>query len=207
MPAHTTQGSIGRLVASDGKPITAVQWRANRLVDMLAKSAARPYRLPAAAGKILDTAAEAVEFSLAKLAAVTYAANHCKVDAVLPDGTTTRCIKRDSSGARPCARRGATGLKRQRREEPAVVGMPAPAAVAVDLGIGEPQVRRRCKRTVQKMQEDDRLSRDELLFREHWRANRPVMKARPPGEARARFADLRARVLERERALTYSAAG
>eukprot|EP00973_Karenia_brevis_P028832 3976139-Karenia_brevis.AAC.1 len=78
IPAHTGQGSIGQVVASDSKPLTALQWRANRLADLLAKSAARPHRLPLDARKTLKIAREALEYSLAKLGAVTHAANNCK---------------------------------------------------------------------------------------------------------------------------------
>ena len=45
MPAHTAEGSIGRVTTSDGTMLTALEWRANRLVDALAKSAAVPNRL------------------------------------------------------------------------------------------------------------------------------------------------------------------
>ena len=40
MPAHRPQSSIGHAMKSNGHPINALDWRANRLVDALAKMAA-----------------------------------------------------------------------------------------------------------------------------------------------------------------------
>ncbi len=46
MPAHGSAASIGRALKSDGRPVTALEWRANRLVDALAKHAAGFDRVP-----------------------------------------------------------------------------------------------------------------------------------------------------------------
>ena len=40
MPAHKGTASIGTTLKSDNKAVTSVEWRANRLVDGLAKLAA-----------------------------------------------------------------------------------------------------------------------------------------------------------------------
>ena len=93
MPAHRGQDTIGQVVASEGRILTALEWWANRLVDALAKSAASPHRLAPEVRKLVETAAEALEYSLAKLGAVTYAANHYKIEVILADGTTTHSIK------------------------------------------------------------------------------------------------------------------
>ena len=58
MPAHSSTSAIGTAVSSDGTPITAVNWRANRLVDKLAKLAADELRVPKEILDYIDTAAE-----------------------------------------------------------------------------------------------------------------------------------------------------
>ena len=45
MPAHGSASSIGRAPDSNGNLVTAVMWRANRLVDLLAKAAAGEFQL------------------------------------------------------------------------------------------------------------------------------------------------------------------
>jgi hypothetical protein len=205
MPAHNGQGSIGRVFASNGKPLTAVQWRANRLVDLLAKSAARPRRLPREARKLVETAAAALEYSLAKLGAVTHAANHYRVSTVLNDGSTTYSNKRDSSGMQPTAKKRAVGqeLKRQRRSGTDVVVIPA--AGLVDLGDICLDAERTCRSASRKRKADDLEASRELLFQEYWSANRPALKPKPPGEATARFDALRARVIERQKGVVEPA--
>ena len=50
-----------------------IGWEANRLVDLLAKSAAWPSRVHSKVRKLIQTASLTLEYSLAKLGAVTYA--------------------------------------------------------------------------------------------------------------------------------------
>eukprot|EP00973_Karenia_brevis_P047134 6541827-Karenia_brevis.AAC.1 len=100
IPAHGAVDIIGRALDSNGQKITAVEWRANRLVDALAKKAALGGRLPSELFKLIDAAAESVEYYAAKLGAVTYAANNHRVETVLPDGTSTCVTIRDSTAAR-----------------------------------------------------------------------------------------------------------
>ena len=99
MPAHGAVDTIGRSLDSNGSEITAVEWRANRLVDALAKMAAQEGRLPSALFKLIEAASESVEFYAAKLGAATYEANHFKLQTVLPAGTTTHSTIRDSTAA------------------------------------------------------------------------------------------------------------
>ena len=70
----------------------------------------------------------------------------------------------------------------------------APLIAAVSLTDEGPAAKRRCIRTIRKQQEVDHATRCELLFQEYWHANRPTLKAQPPGEAEARFAALREKV-------------
>ena len=97
MPAHKSKGAIGSVTKSDGSTVTFVEWRANRLVDVLAKLAAAFDRVPPAALKQVRDASTAVEHSLAKLGAVTYARNHHKVAFVKPDGSQGWRTHRDSA--------------------------------------------------------------------------------------------------------------
>ena len=46
MPAHGPASSIGHAKDSRGRLVDAIMWRANRLVDLLAKSATAEHRLP-----------------------------------------------------------------------------------------------------------------------------------------------------------------
>ncbi len=97
MPSHGPIHSIGRALASDLKPITPIMWRANRLVDILAKGAASPLRVPSWATKAVATVATLVEYHIAHLAVVTHAANNHKIDTVKPDGTVGHTTVRDST--------------------------------------------------------------------------------------------------------------
>ena len=76
MPAHLgVHAACGRR-GSDGRPITVLDWRANRLVDKLASlvSARAPLAKPCSA--LLRSAKAAVLHAAAQLGAVTHAANH-----------------------------------------------------------------------------------------------------------------------------------
>ena len=72
-------------------------WRANRLVDFLAKSAASPHRLPKKTVEKVKVAATLVQHSAAVLGAATHRANNFLVEELLPDGTTAQRSKRDST--------------------------------------------------------------------------------------------------------------
>ena len=60
----------------NGQRLSTVDWRANRLVDALAKLDAALRELPAACVKLLDSAECAVKHSAKLLARVTHAANN-----------------------------------------------------------------------------------------------------------------------------------
>ena len=106
MPAHGGVHTIGVARDSRGKPITAVMWRANRLVDFLAKSAAAGQRLPPQITRDLISMRLLARYSLAKLGAVTREANHHAMIVDNGDGTVKTRIKRDSEGLKQrCAPR------------------------------------------------------------------------------------------------------
>ena len=102
MPAHKSASSIGQQLKSDGNCVTAIDWRANRLVDCLARLAARCCAVPDAAVNIFNEARQAAEFCAAWLWTVTFAANHHKVLVASPAGIGFLSTRRDSApGKRP----------------------------------------------------------------------------------------------------------
>jgi hypothetical protein len=102
MPSHCTTASIGTTVKSNGRTVTAMDWRANRLVDKLAKNAARAHCVPDLAVNTFEQALCAAEYYAALAGTVTYAGNHFAVDVVRRNGTIGRSIVRDSCpGVRP----------------------------------------------------------------------------------------------------------
>jgi len=96
MPAHKARSAIGTALRSDGSPVTYLDWRANRLVDMLAKTAATRGRAPHALRSLLDVAAQAVEFSAALLGLTTHAANTYTTTEWRADGSAHTLTRRDA---------------------------------------------------------------------------------------------------------------
>ena len=112
LPAHLPMGAIGERKLSNGRRLTAMDWRANRLVDALAKQAAAMRQAPPAVLRLLKSARAAVRHSAALLGEVTHAANNHKTTATGPDGTQFLKIIRDAQpkesglprrAARPCS--------------------------------------------------------------------------------------------------------
>jgi hypothetical protein len=199
MPSHGGQGSIGTAATSDGSRLTAVEWRANRLVDLLAKSAARPSRLTAKTRRLIAVAAEAAEFSLAKLGAVTFAANHFRVTSTREDGTELHAIRRDS-GARPSCRPSSVAGKR--KAAAALAPLPGSSGdVVLDDDHRVKRPRRPLTRQQRLQHGEDHEAALELAFVEHRSATRPVLTPMA-GSAADRFAALRARILARQGDLT-----
>ena len=87
MPAHQTCAAIGVRVLSNGDKLSAIDWRANRLVDALAKQAAALRRAPIAITRLLGSARAAVRHAACLLGRVTHAANNCQLEVLLPDGS------------------------------------------------------------------------------------------------------------------------
>ena len=108
MPAHQTTAAIGTRVLSNGERLSALDWRANRLVDALAKQAAAQRQAPKAITRLLVSARVAVRHAASLLGQVTHAANNCKMEVVLPDGSSAQRVCRDAqqhTGQRRSARR------------------------------------------------------------------------------------------------------
>ena len=212
MPAHGAQSSIHRARRSDGLHLTALDWRANRLVDALAKAAAQQHRVPKQLRQFVDDAAAALEYALAKLATVTYAANHFHCAVTLPDGSTTQRVKRDSSAqkppraARPVKASGACLLEPSGSQTIPAHGVLIDRSCSADA----PQTRSEPSRkralqgpgssAAKRQRALDHECMCEMRFQAHWMANRPAMRAAPPERAHCRFEELRARVAKREAA-------
>jgi hypothetical protein len=129
-PAHQTVQSIGQRHGSDGKKITTVDWRANRLVDALAKQAAEQVRATKEARELICSGREAVRHAACKLGQITFAANNHTVERLGEDGkmhTETRRDSQDAPKRKPTARN---------TEAEVVACMPCPEPVAAQLSQG-----------------------------------------------------------------------
>jgi len=100
-PSHQSERTIGQIKGSDGKKTTPVDWRANRLVDALAKGAAATARASKATINLLRSATVACLHAACTLGRVTHAANHHKVEEADASGTVRIVTKRDSTDAPP----------------------------------------------------------------------------------------------------------
>ena len=96
MPAHQSIATVGEAKLSNGARLTMLDWRANRLEDVLAKRAAAVRAPPVAVARILRWAQAAVRHHAMLLARVTHAANHCEILETMPDGSVVKRILRDS---------------------------------------------------------------------------------------------------------------
>ena len=99
LPAHLTLQAVGERKLSNGARMTIIDWRANRLVDALAKMAAAQSRLLPALLALLKTATLAAQYSARLLGRVTFAANNCPMQVQNEDGTLTQVMCRDSQPA------------------------------------------------------------------------------------------------------------
>ena len=88
-------------------------WRANRLVDGLAKAAVKPTRVPSWVTKRITHFARLVEYSAARLGMATHVANNCKMGVPDEQGSLVCKVSRDSTAERPDwrAKRGAKRLR------------------------------------------------------------------------------------------------
>jgi hypothetical protein len=98
-PAHQTVQAIGQRHGSDGKKITTIDWRANRLVDALAKQAAEQVRATIEARNLIQSGREAVRHAACNLGQITFAANNHKAERMGEDGKLHTVTLRDSQDA------------------------------------------------------------------------------------------------------------
>ena len=86
MPAHQGMAAIGERHLSNGKELSAVDWRANCLADARAKQVASLRKGPPAVLRFLKSGKAAVRHAAALLGQVTHAANNHRVLIVGADG-------------------------------------------------------------------------------------------------------------------------
>ena len=206
MPAHRSMAVIGAAMRSDGRPVSAQDWRANRLADALAKAAIGDIAACRLGISQLAVAQELVRHEAAVLGAATYAANNHVVMVLGRDGQQHRKTLRDSTALRrpprPTPHRPATPTPSAQGTVPAVECAPTFAARAAASDTSRPRlhVRRAADRRVAsqlRSLEEDRRVRDLLAT---GTARRP--SSAPPAEQR--MAALRARVAARAAAAACS---
>jgi len=127
MPSHCTLAAARFRCKSDGSPVSALDWRANRLVDALAKTAAGVAQLPKELTALVHRAEQATEYAAALVGLTSWAANNQV--AHLPDGSggTYKATLRDSQPP-PATRVGVptgTGKARTRSSGTATSGLQA----------------------------------------------------------------------------------
>ena len=96
IPAHTTLASVGEARASNGDRFTTLDWRANRLADILAKTGAERYKASDATEQFLTQATDLVRQRACHLAEATYTANNFQQNFTREDGTIGQHTIRDS---------------------------------------------------------------------------------------------------------------
>ena len=99
MPAHQTPLAIDRVRKSNGKCITAIDWRANHLVDGLAKLAAAEGATTSQEADLVQSAECLVKHCAAQLAVATYGANNCTEHYLSEQGVEKTRTIRDSQEA------------------------------------------------------------------------------------------------------------
>ena len=118
MPAHTSHKTFRQHCRSDGKSLSSVDWRANRLVDVLAKAAAEQHAAPTSTTNFLRDAEALVRFKAGMLGCVTHAANNCHVTAVGSDGITRTTVKRDATQPLVRARKTPSSARKKKLVRP-----------------------------------------------------------------------------------------
>ena len=101
MPAHISLAMIAYQSISDGKALTTVDWRANRLVDAIAKAFARDFRPPKHIRDHVQSARAMYKHATALLGVVTHRANHHTVQVLRADGSLADKTVRDAVDDRP----------------------------------------------------------------------------------------------------------
>ncbi len=97
VPAHKSLSAVGEVTLSNGNRLSMVDWRANRLVDKLAKIAAEYLQAPRATLRLLASGEAASAHAACLLGIVMHAANNHQEIARNDDGSTTTKLVRDSS--------------------------------------------------------------------------------------------------------------
>ena len=101
MPYHLAAHTFNLARHSGGDPVTPVMWRANRLADLLAKSAAEADRLPKWVMRKVADMGKLVVHHAARLGVATTRANNHSVTVTDEHGVSRTRVIRDSTAERP----------------------------------------------------------------------------------------------------------
>ncbi len=223
MPAHQSTRAIGTSRGSDGRLLSALDWRANRLVDGLAKLVALR-RLPSGSTvATLRSAKLAARHAAQKLGQVTHAANngvHHMRDAAPRRTGTWACASSGSAGhevqtpvaeaalaatveATPaCGTTGGGALQPGDRQWWQVCA-PTPVPDERKRARSEPPAGRCCtasaasRQAAARRDATRRRAADADLLASHLTRAAPVVVERPASPGPSRFALLRARIAAR----------
>ena len=123
-PAHKSVTAIDTFKLADESKLSATNWRANRLVDVAARSAALRARAPSAVCKFLKSAKALLHHKAAIVAQSTYIANNCSVVVTDEHGQSKVVVRRDTTDKPP--RRSATVRDQEPDPRPATRPAPSP---------------------------------------------------------------------------------
>ena len=96
VPAHHSHKAVGEAKLSSGQRLSNVDWRANRLVDKLAKMAAGSHCEPEHLVELVAGLDAATVHAAALLGTVTHCANNHRITEMGDGGALTTCVVRDS---------------------------------------------------------------------------------------------------------------
>ena len=108
LPAHKTLDQALQSCMSNGRPVTNMHWRANRLADMVAKGAAARGKHDWSIIRFLESARALVHYKAVTLAEATCVANNCPINQVTESGTERVVFARDAIGKPAREQREAT---------------------------------------------------------------------------------------------------
>jgi hypothetical protein len=199
IPAHLSRAKALAAMRSDGRPVCLRDWRANRLVDVVAKRAALALAVPRRDAQRVRIAAGLLRVEAGVLGVVTQAANNFKRTVVTASGASVTTVERDATraNARPCDVAARPWRKRcpAPPPEPRSVArgpLAPPSAQPRSAASVEASARRREVAVCNAASE--RFVLRELIAGRHSGAT-PLVS--PSGDAPARFEALRARVAAR----------
>jgi hypothetical protein len=187
MPAHQSLSAIGERQLSNNKLLTVIDWRANRLVDALAKMAAARMRAPQGLRALLESGSLAAKHAAALLGVVTHAANNHKVPHMRPDGTlVTKTLRDAQQPERKC---------RKRRESPKPPTAPQPLPVgAAQVQLTELMVSCKRPRTAKaKLLARKRKEEEAFTCRRVMQVGSSVVSTGPPAQLRLAALERRVR--------------
>jgi len=118
MPSHCSLSVALRRTKSDGRLITKLEWRANRLVDALAQTAAGRSRLPRSLMALIRDVERTVEYAAGMVGLTSWAANNFVATRYADNGDSFQVTLRDSCPPKTEKIGTATGTGQPKRGRP-----------------------------------------------------------------------------------------